>query len=118
RPPDWQPAPLHHPRGPPRPPERPAAARYAARRERPAGGPLPVDLHADLRDSRRLPDLLRIHHRLPHLRLHALPRPPSHTAHQVGKAVAGAAHAPPLPGPPFRIRRLVPTVGRHLPHPA
>ena len=49
-------------------------------RERPAGGPLPVALHADLRDARRVPDLLRVHPRLPHLRLHALSRAPPHTA--------------------------------------
>ena len=34
------------------------------------------------------------------------------------QAPAGAAHAPPLPGPPLRLRRLLPALGRRLPHSA
>ena len=33
------------------------------------------------------------------------------------QAPARAAHAPPLPGPPLRLRRLLPALGRGLPHP-
>ena len=34
------------------------------------------------------------------------------------QAAARAAHAPPLPGPPLRLRRLLAALGRRLPHPA
>ena len=37
---------------------------------------------------------------------------------ELGKQLARAAHAPPLPGPPLRLRRLLPALGRGLPHPA
>ena len=33
------------------------------------------------------------------------------------QAPARAAHAPPLPGPPLRLRRLLADLGRRLPHP-
>ena len=36
----------------------------------------------------------------------------------LGKQPARAAHAPPLPGPPLRLRRLLAALGRRLPHAA
>src|SRR5581483_1554637 len=43
------------------------------------------------------------------------PPPPADQARQ---APARAAHAPPLPGPPLRVRRLLPALGRRVRHPA
>jgi hypothetical protein len=45
-----------------------------------------------------------------------LSRPPSHPEDQAREEVARAAHAAPLPGPPLRLRCLLPTLGRDLPH--
>ena len=72
-------------------------------------------LLADLRQPRRLPALRRLHLRLPRLRLHALLRAPLRAEVEARQATARAAHAPPLPGPPLRLRRLLAALGRGLP---
>ena len=74
-------------------------------------------LLADLRRGRAAA-LRRVHPRLPLLRLHALLRPPLRPEDEVRQTAARAPHAPPLPGPPLRLRRLDPGLGRRLPHPA
>ena len=56
--------------------------------------------------------------RLPRLRLHALLRAPLRPQVRLRQAAARAAHAPPLPGPPLRLRRLLAALGRRLPDPA
>ena len=78
----------------------------------PAGRALLRRLLADLRQPRRLPALRRLHLRLPRLRLHALLRAPFRAEVRSRQAAARAAHAPPLPGPPLRLRRLLPALGR------
>ena len=107
-----RPPPLHHPRRPPRPSERRDAAGHAPRRQRPPRRPLPRALRARLRDAARLPRLLRLHPRLPDLRLHALPPAPSRAEDEVREEAAHPPHAPPLPGPPLRLRRLLAALGR------
>ena len=62
------------------------------------------------------PALRRLHRRLPRLRLHALLPPPLRAEVGARQAAARAAHAPPLPGPPLRLRRLLAALGRRLPH--
>src|SRR5581483_3427322 len=118
RPSARQPPSLHHAWRPPRPSERPPAPRDAAGRERAARLRLLRRVHARLRHPGRVPRLRGLHPRLPGLRLHALPRAPPPPADQARQAPARAAHAPPLPGPPLRVRRLLPALGRRVRHPA
>ena len=61
------------------------------------------------------PAVRRLHRRLPLLRLHALLRPPLRAEVRSRQAAARAAHAPPLPGPSLRLRRLLTPLGRRLP---
>ena len=73
RPPDRQPPALHHPRRPPRPSRTTGCGWSCPRRVSiPLAALFLWRLHADLRHSRRLSDLRRLHPRLPRLRLHPL----------------------------------------------
>src|SRR5262249_34656599 len=106
---------LHHPRHPPRPPQRQDAAGDAAGGLDPARRSLLLPLHPRLRHAAGLPPLRPLHPRVPLLRLHALLRAPLRAQVRPRQAPARAAHAPPLPGPPLRLRRLLAPLGRRLP---
>ena len=111
RPPDA----LHHPRHPPRPSQRQDAPGDAAVGLDPARGALLPRLLRGAR-QRRLPRLRRLHARLPRLRLHALLPAPRGAEVEARQEAPRAPHAPPLPGPPLRLRRLLADLGRRLPH--